>query len=148
MAQTDHFIPSDEIHPIDIVEAVAAHHEWDFDRLADDQIAMVVEGQWRSYSLTLAWSPREEVLPPPRGGSCRNICLATCVSCGLGGFNASSGGDEPICFVRCCRYDEYWEAGPLILLASTCGGCGGCWLTWARYVHQKLGVDYFKASYA
>ena len=52
----------DEIHPIDIVEAVAAHHEWDFDRLADDQIAMVVEGQWRSYSLTLAWSPREEVL--------------------------------------------------------------------------------------
>ena len=62
MAQTDHFIPSDEIHPIDIVEAVAAHHEWDFDRLADDQIAMVVEGQWRSYSLTLAWSPREEVL--------------------------------------------------------------------------------------
>ncbi|MBK4216580.1 YbjN domain-containing protein [Paracoccus caeni] len=62
MAQTDHFIASDEIHPIDIVEAVAAHHDWDFDRLADDQIAMVVAGQWRSYSLTLAWSPREEVL--------------------------------------------------------------------------------------
>ena len=33
-----------------------------FDRLADDQIAMVVEGQWRSYSLTLAWSARDEVL--------------------------------------------------------------------------------------
>lgn len=62
MAQTDHFIANDEIHPIDIVEAVAAHHDWDFDRLADDQIAMVVEGQWRSYSLTLAWSAREEVL--------------------------------------------------------------------------------------
>ena len=62
MAQTDHFIPDDEVHPIDIVEAVAAHHDWDFDRLADDQIAMVVEGQWRSYSLTLAWSAREEVL--------------------------------------------------------------------------------------
>lgn len=62
MAQTDHYIASDEIHPIDIVEAVATHHDWDFDRVADDQIAMVVEGQWRSYSLTLAWSPREEVL--------------------------------------------------------------------------------------
>ncbi len=62
MAQTDHFIPDDEVHPIDIVEAVAAHRDWDFDRLADDQIAMVVEGQWRSYSLTLAWSAREEVL--------------------------------------------------------------------------------------
>lgn len=62
MAQIDEFIASSEIHPIDIVEAVAAHHDWDFDRMADDQIAMVVEGQWRSYSLTLAWSAREEVL--------------------------------------------------------------------------------------
>ena len=61
MAQTD-FIHSDDIHPIDIVETVAAHHEWDFDRLAEDQIAMAVEGQWRSYSLTLAWSARESVL--------------------------------------------------------------------------------------
>lgn len=62
MAQTGHFIPSDDIHPIDIVETVATHHEWDFDRLADDQIAMIVEGQWRGYSLTLAWSPGEELL--------------------------------------------------------------------------------------
>jgi hypothetical protein len=62
MAQTDYFIPTDDIHPIDIVETVATHHDWDFDRLADDQIAMVVEGQWRSYSLTLAWSARDEVL--------------------------------------------------------------------------------------
>lgn len=62
MAQTDQFIHSDEIHPIDIVESVASHYEWDFDRLADDQIAMAVEGQWRNYSITLAWSPREEML--------------------------------------------------------------------------------------
>ena len=62
MAQLDHYIHSEEIHPIDIAETVATHHAWDFDRLADDQIAMTVEGQWRSYSLTLAWSPREEVL--------------------------------------------------------------------------------------
>ena len=62
MAQLGDFIHSDEIHPIDIVETVAAHHAWDFDRLAEDQIAMAVEGQWRSYSITLAWSGREEVL--------------------------------------------------------------------------------------
>ncbi|MDS9466169.1 YbjN domain-containing protein [Paracoccus sp. MBLB3053] len=62
MAQLSDFIHSDEIHPIDIVETVAAHHAWDFDRLAEDQIAMAVEGQWRNYSITLAWSPREEVL--------------------------------------------------------------------------------------
>jgi hypothetical protein len=62
MAQSGSFIASDEIHPIDVVEDVATHHAWDFDRLAEDQIAMVIEGQWRSYSVTLAWSPREEVL--------------------------------------------------------------------------------------
>jgi hypothetical protein len=61
MAQLD-FIHSDDIHPIDIVETVATHREWDFDRLAEDQIAMAVEGQWRSYSITLAWSGRDEVL--------------------------------------------------------------------------------------
>lgn len=62
MAQTEHFIQSDEIHPIDIVETVATHLEWDFDRPTDDQIAMTVEGQWRNYSITLAWSASEQVL--------------------------------------------------------------------------------------
>ncbi|TBN41127.1 diacylglyceryl transferase [Paracoccus subflavus] len=62
MARTEAVFPHDGIHPIDIVEAVAAHHDWDFDRLADDQIAMTIQGQWRSYSLTLAWSAQEAVL--------------------------------------------------------------------------------------
>ncbi len=53
---------SEELHPIDIVEHLAEHHEWDFDRIADDQIAMTVEGQWRSYSITLAWSGYDETL--------------------------------------------------------------------------------------
>ena len=62
MAQLETYIHSEEIHPIDIAETVATHHAWDFDRMADDQIALTVEGQWRSYSLTLAWSARESVL--------------------------------------------------------------------------------------
>ena len=49
-------------HPIDIVENIAEHHAWEFDRIADDQIAMAVEGQWRTYSVTLAWSHRDETL--------------------------------------------------------------------------------------
>lgn len=53
---------TDEIHPIDVVETLAAHRAWNFDRVADDQIAMAVEGQWRTYSLTLAWSHRDETL--------------------------------------------------------------------------------------
>ncbi|WP_172298375.1 YbjN domain-containing protein [Pseudoruegeria sp. HB172150] len=53
---------TEELHPIDIVEHIAEHHDWDFDRVADDQIAMAVEGQWRTYSITLAWSAFDETL--------------------------------------------------------------------------------------
>lgn len=53
---------TEDLHPIDIVEHIAAHHSWDFDRVGDDQIAMAVEGQWRTYSITLAWSDYDETL--------------------------------------------------------------------------------------
>ncbi|PWE28720.1 YbjN domain-containing protein [Pararhodobacter marinus] len=62
MTLSEHERLVDEIHPIDIVETLAEHRAWDFDRVGDDQIAMAVEGQWRSYSLTLAWQPGEETL--------------------------------------------------------------------------------------
>lgn len=55
-------IDTDDMHPIDLVETLAQHHAWDFDRVTDDQIAMTVEGQWRTYSLTLAWSGPDETL--------------------------------------------------------------------------------------
>jgi hypothetical protein len=61
MALSEHYLEED-IHPIDIVENLAAHHEWDFDRISDEQIAMAVEGQWRTYSLTLAWCASDETL--------------------------------------------------------------------------------------
>ncbi|WP_136439895.1 YbjN domain-containing protein [Pacificoceanicola onchidii] len=61
MALSEQFL-NDDIHPIDIVEHIASHNEWDFDRIADDQIAMAVEGQWRTYSITLAWSHYDETL--------------------------------------------------------------------------------------
>ena len=53
---------AEDLHPIDIVETLAEQYKWDFDRFADDQIAMAVEGQWRSYSITLAWSDFDETL--------------------------------------------------------------------------------------
>ncbi len=61
MALSEQFI-SEEMHPIDIVEHIAEYNDWDFDRIADDQIAMAVEGQWRTYSITLAWSGYDETL--------------------------------------------------------------------------------------
>lgn len=52
----------EELHPIDIVETLAEQRSWDFDRIAHDQIAMAIEGTWRTYSVTLAWSARDETL--------------------------------------------------------------------------------------
>lgn len=62
MSLSEDFLFSEEIHPIDLVEHIAEHHDWEFDRITDDQIAMAVEGQWRTYSITLALSPRDETL--------------------------------------------------------------------------------------
>lgn len=61
MALSEHNL-TEELHPIDIVEHIAEYNDWDFDRIADDQIAMAVVGQWRTYSITLAWSGADETL--------------------------------------------------------------------------------------
>jgi len=62
MSLSEHALDAEELHPIDIVESLAEHHEWEFDRVGDDQIAMVVEGQWKTYAITLAWSGHDEIL--------------------------------------------------------------------------------------
>jgi len=61
-AATEHDILSTDIHPIDMVENLAADSAWEFDRIAEDQIAMAIEGAWRIYSLNLAWSGRDDML--------------------------------------------------------------------------------------
>jgi len=45
-----------EIDPIDMVETLAESNGWDFDRVDEDQITLAIEGQWSTYSITLAWS--------------------------------------------------------------------------------------------
>jgi hypothetical protein len=62
MAVSEQFLDADELHPIDLVEHIATHHDWEFDRIAEDQIAMAVEGQWKTYAITLAWSAMDETL--------------------------------------------------------------------------------------
>ncbi len=62
MSLSEEFLGTEDLHPIDIVETLAEHNDWEFDRVTDDQIAMAVEGQWRTYSITLAWSGYDETL--------------------------------------------------------------------------------------
>ena len=62
MSSMDGYYSFEDQDPIDMVESLAAHHDWEFDRVADDQIAMAIEGSWRTYSLTLAMSHFDETL--------------------------------------------------------------------------------------
>jgi hypothetical protein len=52
----------DDDHPIDLVEQIVEHHDWDFDRIHDDQITFAVKGQWKTYEVTLAWSANDQTL--------------------------------------------------------------------------------------
>jgi hypothetical protein len=52
----------DDTHPIDTVESLAEENDWEFDRVTDDQIAVAIQGQWRTYSLTLAWNAKDSTL--------------------------------------------------------------------------------------
>ncbi len=62
MSAVEFYMSGESLHPIDMVETLAEHHAWDFDRMNEDQIAMAVEGQWRTYSVTLALDPHENML--------------------------------------------------------------------------------------
>lgn len=62
MTAIEHDFPTADVHPIDIVESLAEQSDWDFDRVGEDQIAMAIEGGWRTYSLTLCWSDYDDML--------------------------------------------------------------------------------------
>ena len=96
MAASAQYIHTDELDPIDIVEHLAEHHDWQFDRIGEDQIAMSVQGQWRTYSLTLAWAPQDETLrlictfemdpPEDRRPALYEVLNAANDQCWLGAF--------------------------------------------------------------
>ena len=39
MSLSEDYASMEDLHPIDIVESLAEHHAWEFDRVTDDQIA-------------------------------------------------------------------------------------------------------------
>lgn len=49
-------------HPVDTIEFVADSNDWSFERSADDEIAMTVEGQWADYQVSFSWMEEFEAL--------------------------------------------------------------------------------------
>lgn len=42
-------------HPVDLVEHLAAAHDWRFERAAADEISIVVNGAWGEYHVSFTW---------------------------------------------------------------------------------------------
>jgi len=42
-------------HPVDVVERLAAANEWTFDRAENDEISILVSGDWANYDIAFTW---------------------------------------------------------------------------------------------
>ena len=48
--------------PLDVVERLAVHSGWSFERASDDEITILVAGQWTDYQLSFTWMEHIEAL--------------------------------------------------------------------------------------
>ena len=49
-------------NPVDLIEQIAASHDWSFDRSGDDEITVSVTGSWCDYNISLSWMGDLEAL--------------------------------------------------------------------------------------
>ncbi|MBE7186352.1 MAG: YbjN domain-containing protein [Methylobacterium mesophilicum] len=49
-------------HPVDVVERLASHHEWSFDRDDEDEISISVKGKMADYHVAFTWLKDLEAL--------------------------------------------------------------------------------------
>jgi hypothetical protein len=49
-------------HPLTVVEDIASHHNWPFQRCGDDEITIVSKGEWTDYQLSFTWMSEMEAL--------------------------------------------------------------------------------------
>ena len=55
-AENHHF------NPVDVVEHLAAAHDWSFARASDEELTILVAGQWSDYQASFTWLPDIEAL--------------------------------------------------------------------------------------
>ena len=50
------------VNPVDVVERLAASHDWSFARSSEDEVTLVVGGQWADYQVSFVWMGDIEAL--------------------------------------------------------------------------------------
>jgi hypothetical protein len=49
-------------NPVDVVEWLATTNDWSFSRASDDEVTILVSGQWSDYQLSFTWMADVEAL--------------------------------------------------------------------------------------
>ena len=49
-------------NPVDVIEQIAALHDWSFERAGDDEITISVAGGWCDYHVSFSWMADKEVV--------------------------------------------------------------------------------------
>ena len=55
MAHLLEFEPDRTVHPVDIIEHIAAINDWNFERQETDDITISVSGSWSDYHVSFNW---------------------------------------------------------------------------------------------
>jgi hypothetical protein len=50
------------VNPLEVVERVAASHDWSFERAGEDEITILVRGKWSDYQVSYTWMHDIEAL--------------------------------------------------------------------------------------
>ena len=50
------------VNPVDVVERMAATNNWSFARASEDEVTLVIGGQWTDYQLSFTWMGDIEAL--------------------------------------------------------------------------------------
>lgn len=53
---------SPSANPVDLIEQIAASHDWSFDRSGEDEITISMTGSWCDYNISLSWMGALEAL--------------------------------------------------------------------------------------
>ena len=54
--------PGSRYNPVDVVERLAATHEWSYARDGDDEVTIEVAGHWSDYQVSFSWMADIEAL--------------------------------------------------------------------------------------
>src|SRR5260370_6603442 len=49
-------------NPLAVVEDIAAHHNWSFERSGEDEVTIVSKGEWTDYQLSFTWMTEIDAL--------------------------------------------------------------------------------------